>query len=55
MNEIKYNKGNIPINKDLLNKYANVSELISDNVNNYDGRVNVKKKQMLQLKTLIIA
>lgn len=53
MNEIKYNKGNIPINKDLLNKYANVSELISDNVNNYDGRVDVKKN-IIELNNLKI-
>lgn len=33
---------NIPINKDLLNKYENVTDLINDNLNNYDGKVNVK-------------
>lgn len=35
-------EGNIPINKDLLNKYSNVSELMKTEVNNYDGKINVK-------------
>lgn len=39
MNEIKYNKGNIPINKDLLNKYANVREIFDNESNNCDETI----------------
>lgn len=42
MSQIKQTKGNIPIEKTLLNKYNNVSELINDNINNYDGKINIK-------------
>ena len=33
---------NIPINLELLNKYENVSEFISDNINKYDGKINLE-------------
>lgn len=39
MNEIKYNKGNIPINKELLNKYANVREIFDNESNNCDETI----------------
>ena len=34
-------KGNIPINQELLNKYANVKEIFANEKNNYDGNINV--------------
>ena len=39
---IKQTKGNIPINKDLLNKYNSVKEIFNNESNNYDGNVKVK-------------
>lgn len=41
MNEIKYNKGNIPINKNLLNKYANVREIFDNESNNYNSAITL--------------
>lgn len=41
MNEIKYNKGNIPINKNLLNKYANVREIFDNESNNYNSAITI--------------
>ena len=41
MPQIKQIKGNIPINQELLNKYANVKEIFANEKNNYDGNINV--------------
>jgi hypothetical protein len=38
----KQTKGNIPINEKLLNKYNNVKEMMNSEINNYDGKVDVK-------------
>lgn len=42
MNEIKYNKGNIPINKDLLNKYANVRSIFTEIRNNCNDEIKIR-------------
>ena len=36
------NKGNIPINKEVFNKYDNVKDMMNSEINNYDGKLNVK-------------
>lgn len=41
---IKISKGNIPINEELLNKYANVREIFDKESNNYNGNVNIKNQ-----------
>lgn len=40
--KIKQTKGNIPINKDLLNKYPNVNSIFLNEKNNYAKIINVK-------------
>ena len=52
MNEIKYNKGNIPINKDLLNKYANVREIFDNESNNCQRyiKLNSNIPELINLK-----
>ena len=39
---IKQTKGNIPINKELLNKYSTVRKIFDNESNNYNGNVKVK-------------
>ncbi len=51
MNEIKYNKGNIPINKDLLNKYANVREIF-DNEGNTSNREIQLNTEIIELENI---
>lgn len=47
----KQTKGNIPINEKLLNKYNNVKEMMNSEINNYDGKVDVKDiNQINELK-----
>jgi len=41
---INYNKGNISIKKELLNKYSNFKEIFDNESNNFDGVINVNKK-----------
>ena len=49
-------KGNIPIYKELLNKYNNVNELMNTEINNYDGKVHVKDvSQINELKNVNLA
>ena len=38
-------KTNIAINKELLNKYNNVTELINDNINKYNKKINIKNNR----------
>lgn len=42
INEIKYNKENIPINKDLLNKYANVRSIFTEIRNNCNNEIKIR-------------
>lgn len=42
ISQIRQVKGNIPINQDLLNKYATVREIFDNESINYDGVVKVK-------------
>lgn len=42
LSNIKQNKGNIPINKQYLNKYSSVREIFDNEANNYDGEINVR-------------
>lgn len=39
--KIKQTKGNIPINQELLNRYANIKEIFTNEKNNYDGNIDV--------------
>lgn len=41
---IKLAKGNIPINEELLNKYANVREIFDSESNNYNGNITIKSE-----------
>ena len=41
--DITITNGNISIDKDLFGKYENVTDLINQEINNYDGKVNVDK------------
>lgn len=41
VSQINQTKGNIPINQELLNKYANVKEIFTNERNNYDGNVKI--------------
>ena len=41
-------KGNIPINKEVLNKYNNTNEMMNSEVNNYDGKVDVKDSSQIE-------
>lgn len=51
-----YNKGNIPINNKLLNKYANAKEMMTSEINNYDGKVEIKDaSQIEELKNIDIS
>ena len=42
VSQIKQSKGNIPINKELLNRYKSTNEMFNDYANNYNGEVSIK-------------
>lgn len=44
VSQINQTKGNIPINQELLNKYANVKEIFMNERNNYDGNVKINNE-----------
>lgn len=42
--QINQAKGNVPINQELLNKYANVKEIFENERSNYDGNVKINNE-----------
>lgn len=56
MQKIKYSKGNIPINKKLLNKYSNVGEIFNNETNDFNNltnistfNINIKEKNITEV------
>ena len=42
VNEVNLKDSNIPINQELLNKYNNATDMMNAELNNYDGKIDIK-------------